>query len=513
MLGRIQLPVGRPKETPLGRKRQIDQNSCNKDFSCLNGFCPSFVTVEGNIQRGRQGAQFEKELVHLEESLPSVELPEINGCYDLLVTGVGGTGVITVSALITMAAHVERKGATELDFMGFAQKFGPVLSYLRIANEPADINQVRIEKARADALIGCDLVVSSSPKASVTYQHAHTRALVNTAEMPTGDFVRQRDANLRVDDRVAAIDKAVGKDRLATLDANELAVRLMGDTIYSNILMVGAAWQSGLIPISLEAMQRAIELNGIKIEENQRAFTWGRIAAHNIDALYELLDGLSSNVVETLDAMIERRRAFLADYQEETLGERYVALVGKVREAEAALGGDSQLTTAAARSYFRLLSYKDEYEVARLHTQSEFLDQVRREYGKAAKLRFHLAPPLLGGKKDARGRPLKREFGAWLLPVFRVLAAMRRLRGTAFDVFGYTAERRMERALIGEFEETVDRVLVSTKAANLDTAVAALEAFYDMRGFGPVKEEAVMKSRARIAEALAQLEQSDAEAA
>ena len=502
-----------PKETPLGRKRQIDQNSCNKDFSCLNGFCPSFVTVEGNIQRGRQGAQFEKELVQLAESLPSVELPEINGCYDLLVTGVGGTGVITVSALITMAAHVERKGATELDFMGFAQKFGPVLSYLRIANEPADINQVRIEKARADALIGCDLVVSSSPKASVTYQHAHTRALVNTAEMPTGDFVRQRDANLRVDDRVAAIDKAVGKDRLATLDANELAVRLMGDTIYSNILMVGAAWQSGLIPISLEAMQRAIELNGIKIEENQRAFTWGRIAAHNIDALYELLDGLSSNVVETLDAMIERRRAFLADYQDETLGERYVALVGKVREAEAALGGDSQLTTAAARSYFRLLSYKDEYEVARLHTQSEFLDQVRRDYGKAAKLRFHLAPPLLGGKKDARGRPLKREFGAWMLPVFRVLAAMRRLRGTAFDVFGYTGERRMERALIGEFEETVDRVLDSTNAANLDTAVAALEAFYDMRGFGPVKEEAVMKSRARIAEALAQLEQSDAEAA
>ncbi len=502
-----------PKETPLGRKRQIDQNSCNKDFSCLNGFCPSFVTVEGNIQRGRQGAQFEKELVQLAESLPSVELPEINGCYDLLVTGVGGTGVITVSALITMAAHVERKGATELDFMGFAQKFGPVLSYLRIANEPADINQVRIEKARADALIGCDLVVSSSPKASVTYQHAHTRALVNTAEMPTGDFVRQRDANLRVNDRVAAIDKAVGKDRLATLDANELAIRLMGDTIYSNILMVGAAWQSGLIPISLEAMQRAIELNGIKIEENQRAFTWGRLAAHDIDALYELLDGPSSNVVETLDAIIERRRAFLADYQDETLGERYVALVGKVREAEAALGGDSQLTTAAARSYFRLLSYKDEYEVARLHSQSEFLDQVRRDYGKAAKLRFHLAPPLLGGRKDARGRPLKREFGAWMLPVFRVLAAMRRLRGTAFDVFGYTGERRMERALIGEFEETVDRVLDSMNAANLDAAVAALEAFCDMRGFGPVKEEAVMKSRARIAEALAQLEQSDAEAA
>ncbi|HSG98109.1 MAG TPA: indolepyruvate ferredoxin oxidoreductase family protein, partial [Woeseiaceae bacterium] len=478
-----------PKETPFGRKRQIDQNSCNKDYSCVNGFCPSFVTVEGKIERGQRGGEYDDALERLAATLPEAEIPSIDHCYDLLITGVGGTGVITVGALITMAAHLERKGASELDFMGFAQKFGPVLSYLRIASEPAHINQVRIEPARADALIGCDLVVSSSPKASITYQHDHTRALLNTAEMPTGDFVRTRDANLRADDRVRAIANAVGDQNLTTLDANTLAARLMGDTIYANVLMIGAAWQHGLIPISFAALQRAIELNGIKIEENRQAFTWGRIAAHDASAVAALLDG-ADNTVETLDAIIGRRRAFLVDYQNESLATRYSALVDKVRTAESTVGGGTDLTSAVARAYFRLLGYKDEYEVARLHAQSDFVRRIRDDFGDKARLRFHLAPPLLGSKRDARGRPLKREFGGWVLPLFRILAKLRGLRGTAFDIFGYTADRRLERQLIVEFEETVAHVLQALDAGNREQCAAAIAEYLEIRGYGPVKETA-----------------------
>jgi indolepyruvate ferredoxin oxidoreductase len=485
-----------PKETPFGRKRQIDQNNCNKDYSCVNGFCPSFVTVEGDIARPQAAASYQDELELLNQQLPETEIPKIDHCYDLLVTGVGGTGVITVSALITMAAHVERKGASELDFMGFAQKFGPVLSYLRIAEQPSDINQVRIDPARADGLIGCDIVVSSSPKASITYQRDHTRALINTAEMLTGDFIQERDASLRASDRVAAISAAIGEQNLHTIDANRLAERLMGDTIYSNVIMVGCAWQQGLIPVSLAALLRAIELNGIKIEENKQAFTWGRIAAHNAAAIERILDG-SSHEVETLDRMVERRRVFLKDYQDKALADRYVALVNRAREAESAVSDDNKLATAIAKSYFRLLSYKDEYEVARLHTDENFLASLRRDYGDRAKLRFHLAPPILNGKRDARGRPLKKEFGTWILPLFRLLASLRKLRGTAFDIFGYTAERRMERQLIATFEDTVEDILLHLEPNTIEQACGHIDAYLDIRGYGPVKEEAVRKVLAK----------------
>ena len=264
-----------PKETPFGRKRQIDQNNCNKDYSCVNGFCPSFVTVEGESPLRRETQSTDRELEQALQSLPVVEPGTIKACYDLLVTGVGGTGVVTIGQLITMAAHLEGKGASVLDFMGFAQKFGTVISYIRIADEPANINQVRIEPARADALIGCDLVVSSSPRASVAYRRDHTRALVNTAEITTADFVRHRDANLKVSERIAAIGSIVGEGNLATLDANALAKAILGNTIYANVIMLGCAWQQGLVPVSLDALHRAIELNAVEVENNRQAFGWG----------------------------------------------------------------------------------------------------------------------------------------------------------------------------------------------------------------------------------------------
>jgi len=484
-----------PKETPFGRKRQIDQNNCNNDFSCVNGFCPSFVTVEGDVARVKKT---ESKAHEPSGEIPQPDIPETGPCFDLLVTGVGGTGVITVGALITMAAHLEGKGASVLDFMGFAQKFGPVLSYIRIAPEPAGINQVRIEPSRADALIGCDLVVSSSPKASLTYKKGHTRAVVNTAEMSTADFIKHRDANLRADHRIDAIADAIGERNLATLNANDVSNQLMGDTIYANVLLLGFAWQQGLVPVSLHALMRAIELNAVAVDNNKLAFRWGRIAATDPQ---QIKSALQPDVVDDvdLDHVIQRRKGFLRGYQNDVLAARFEALVDRARASESEAGGSGEFANAVARSYFKLLSYKDEYEVARLHTRKEFADSLREEFGAKAKLRFHLAPPLLSSKKDARGRPRKKEFGAWMLPVFRVLASMRGLRGGAFDVFGYTGERKMERDLIVEFETLLEQVLPALHAKNLGAATQLVQLFMNIRGYGPVKEESVTVVREKVA--------------
>jgi indolepyruvate ferredoxin oxidoreductase len=501
-----------PKETPFGRKRQIDQNTCNKDYSCVNGFCPSFVTVEGDVARQSAAEIASPVVTSPDNTLPEPETPTTGPCYDLMVTGVGGTGVVTVGALITMAAHLEGKGASVLDFMGFAQKFGPVLSYIRIAPNPAAINQVRIEPAHADALIGCDLVVSSSPKASLTYRKDHTRAAVNTAEMLTADFVKHRDANLRVNDRVTAIEDAIGADNLSTINANQLASELMGDTIFANVLLLGYAWQSGIVPVSLKALMRAIELNAVAVEKNKIAFTWGRLAAADPG---QIESAINRDTIDdaSLEAVVARRRAFLVDYQNESLAARYEERIEQVRNRESAIGGQGALTDAVARSYFKLLSYKDEYEVARLHSRKDFIASVRRDFGSKAKLRFHLAPPILNSALDARGRPRKKEFGGWMLPVFGVLALFRGLRGTAFDIFGRTDERRMERALIKEFEHLLEELLPALSEDRLQDATDLVSLYMNIRGYGPVKDESVDLVRRQVAERLQDLVSVSAEAA
>lgn len=506
-----------PKETPFGRKRQIDQNTCNKDFSCVNGFCPSFVTIEG-AQTMRKQAKSGIVLPHaLAEALPAPELPRIEGAYDLLITGVGGTGVVTVGALITMAAHLQGKGASVLDFMGFAQKFGPVLSYIRISDSPDGLNQVRIDSDQADALIGCDLVVSSSPKASRTYRTGHTRVVMNTTEMSTADFVRHRDASLRSGERIAAIENVVGEENLSLVAANQLAERLLGNTIYANVLLLGYAWQKGLLPISLEALMRAVELNNVAIEQNKTAITWGRIAAENMPAINKLIEPVTTLPAkeESLDDAIRRRAEFLVDYQDEALAKKFQILVARVRDAQCAVSGDGseELTRAVTKAWFKTLSYKDEYEVARLHAKTAFLDDIKAVYGEKAKLRFHLAPPILNSGMDARGRPRKREFGAWIVPAFRLLARFKGLRGTPFDLFGRTAERKMERALIDEFEQTIDQILAVLNEDNIAEATAIVSRYLDIRGYGPVKEQAAEEVRADIAIRLAELIRSDKVAA
>ncbi|MGY4433490.1 Pyruvate/2-oxoacid:ferredoxin oxidoreductase gamma subunit [Bradyrhizobium sp. F1.13.1] len=485
-----------PKETPFGRKRRINLSSCNKDFSCLNGFCPSFVTVEDATRR-KKGASRTDAVGHA-ATLPLPTLATLDRPYDLLVTGVGGTGVITVGALIGMAAHLERNGVSVLDFTGFAQKFGPVLSYIRLAASPDALHQVRIDQGAADALIGCDLVVSSSPKASGTYRKG-TRAAVNTAEMPTGDVVRFRDADLASPARLRAIGQVIGDGNLDTINANALAERLLGDAVYANIVMLGFAWQRGLLPVSLSALLRAIELNGVAVESNKQAFAWGRIAAADPDFLPKVDEAPKA---ETLDQLIDRRADFLAAYQNDAYAARYRARVANVRNAEANLNSE-KLTEAVARALFKLMAYKDEYEVARLHMQSGFLDELKREFEDGFSVKYHLAPPFLPSERDARGRPRKRAFGQWIQLPLAALARLKGLRGTVFDPFGYTVERRTERNLIAWYEGVIERMLGELDAARLPDLVVIAKAPMEIRGYGPVKDIAIAKVKPAVERLLA----------
>ncbi|TAN12080.1 MAG: indolepyruvate ferredoxin oxidoreductase family protein [Rhizobiaceae bacterium] len=493
-----------PVETEFGRKRRINLSSCNKDFSCVNGFCPSFVTVEGARRRRKDGAA--GGLVGRADALAEPAIEPLAKPYDLLVTGVGGTGVITVGQIVTMAAHLEGKGASVLDFTGFAQKFGPVLSYIRLAAMPDAVNQVRIDEASADALIGCDLVVSSSPRASATYRGG-TRAVINMAEMPTGDLVRFRDADLRMDDRIGAVRDALGAENVSTVNANELAESLFGDAVFANVLLLGFAWQKGLIPVSLAAIERAIELNDLAVERNLNAFAAGRLAAVG-EKLGARSDADQKPEKETLDALIARRSAFLEGYQNAAWAARYRGAVERVRQAEKVFGSDA-VTEAVARSLFKLMAYKDEYEVARLHMQTGFLDRLKEEFEGDFKVHYHLAPPMLPLGHDARGRPNKKAFGQWIQVPFRVLARLKFLRGTALDPFGYTADRRSERELIGWYGGVVETLLSSLGKADGATLAAIAALPMEIRGYGPVKEKAITEVKAEVADRLAALQKPD----
>ncbi|APE45297.1 pyruvate ferredoxin oxidoreductase [Sulfitobacter alexandrii] len=480
-----------PKKTEFGTKRQINLSTCNKDYSCLNGFCPSFVTIEGATRRRKSGAGFD--VAEMATALPAPDLPRLDAPYDLLVTGVGGTGVVTVGALISMAAHLEGKGASVLDFTGFAQKFGTVLGYVRVANRPGDVHQVRIEEGSADAVIGCDMVVSSAPKASAHYRKG-TRIVLNRAEMPTGDLVLNRDADLAIDTREAVIADVVGKDNIAAFDANATAERLMGDAVFANVMMLGFAWQKGLVPVSLTALFQAIELNGVAPDRNKDAFAYGRVMAAAPDKL-ELPRAAEPD--QTVQALIDRRMAFLTEYQDAAYARRYADTLARFAQA----GASDDMQRAAAKSLFKLMAYKDEYEVARLHSQTGFADRIAEEFEGDYKVRYHLAPPMWPTGRDTRGRPFKKTFGPWMGSVFGVLAHMKGLRGSWADVFSYGADRRMEVALIGWYEDVLDRIAQSDlpQEDKLDLLAAPME----IRGYGPVKEKAADRVRDMVGTRLA----------
>ena len=481
-----------PRETPLGRKRKINLSSCNKDFSCLGGFCPSFVTVRGAKRRKRSA---DLDLTELESGLPAPELPKLDEPFDLLVTGVGGTGVVTAGALITMAAHIEGKGASVLDFTGFAQKFGTVLSYIRLGSDPGALNQVRIDQGAADAVIGCDAVVSSAPKASAHYRKG-TRIVLNRAKMPTGDLVLHRDAQLNIPGREDAIRQVVGPDNLWALDANAIAERLLGDAVFANVILLGHAWQNGLVPVSHTALAQAILLNGVAVEKNRLAFAIGRVLAHQPDRFADEGDAQT----ETLDQMIARRAAFLSDYQDARYGEDYSNRIAAIRQSHPSL--ERELLKTIARNLFRFMAYKDEFEVARLMTSPEFARDLSERFEGNAKLSYHMAPPLLNWRKDGRGRPKKWKIGPWLRPVLGALAGLRPLRGTALNPFGYHAEARLHRDLLDWYQGLLDRLVTDYNQATQPIWSDVLACADEIRGYGPVRVQAAKAARDKAKELL-----------
>ena len=476
-----------PVETELGRKRAIDQSSCNKDFSCLKGFCPSFVTLEGARVRKQASAQVDL------SGIPDPVLPAIAGTHNVLVAGVGGTGVVTIGAVMAQAAQIDGKGVGMIEMAGLAQKGGAVWIHLRIAQSPQDISAIRLALGEAHAVIGGDLVVTGGAKTLGLMRTGQTGAVVNAHEIITGEFIKNIDFRIPSNELEVVLQARL-QDRLVLFDATELSRILLGDSIYSNMMVFGAAWQQGLIPLSHAAIHEAIALNGAAVERNTQAFETGRWAVVNQAAAQRLLSAQVVALPRTLDDQIAYRVDHLTRYQNARLARRYQRMLDRI--------SDPTLRAAVAKAYHKLLSCKDEFEVARLHLDTKA--KVRTELEGDVKLRYHLAPPLLPGR-DGAGRPRKREFGGWIAHVFPVLARLKFLRGTAFNPFGYTAERRMERALIAQYEADMAAWLPKAGAVDATALLALAELPLSIRGFGPVKEGNAAKAALRRAEILQRL--------
>ncbi|MDP2747265.1 indolepyruvate ferredoxin oxidoreductase family protein [Pseudomonas sp.] len=480
-----------PLETELGRKREIDQNSCNKDFSCVEGFCPSFVTVHGGSLRKPEAVGLSALFI----ALPEPRQPSLERPWNILLPGVGGSGVTTVGALLGMAAHLEGKGCSVLDQAGLAQKFGPVVTHIRVAAKQDDIFAVRIAAGETDLLLGCDLVVAASEDALAKLNDKIAHAVINSHEAATAEFTRNPDAQVPGAAMREALIEAVGAGKTHFVDATRLATRLLGDSIASNLFMLGFAYQKGLVPVSAEAIAKAIELNGVAVQLNQQAFLWGRRAAHDVAAVEKLASPkvIEAPRCESLDEIVQFRVDFLSAYQNAAYAERYRALVQRVRLADQ--GADQALSRAVARNYAKLLAYKDEYEVARLYSDGRFIQQLEAQFQGDYRLQFHLAPSWLAKPDPVSGQPRKRQFGPWMLKAFGLLAKFKALRGTPLDPFGYSAERKLELQLIEDYERSVDYLLKQLNADNYRSAVALAELPEQIRGYGHVKEQSLVKVR------------------
>ena len=496
-----------PKETEFGRKRTIDQSSCNKDYSCVKGFCPSFVTVEGGtLKKSRTGVSKKGEDDGF-GALPEPVLPGLEHPYNILINGIGGTGVITVGALMGMAAHLESRGASVIDITGMSQKNGSVTSHVKIARSPSHLRAQRIATGEADLILGCDMLTSGAQDAISKMRPGRTLAVVNLHQQPPGTFAQNADWQYPVDEVRALIMESAGPDAADFIDATKLATALMGDSIAANLFMLGYAWQKGRIPLAEASLLRAIELNGVGVESNKKSFLWGRRAAVDLKRVERIATPTQAIVVQmpvSLDNVIKKRIETLTAYQDSAYAADYEQLVARVRAAEAAQGLGNKLSTAVAKYYFKLMAYKDEYEVARLYTDGKFVEQLEAQFEGKFSVKFHLAPPLLA-KKNAQGHLVKAEYGSWMWRAFTVLAKLKGLRGGAFDIFGYTQERRMERALITEYREMIDSLLPTLSADKHATAVALASLPEQVRGFGHVKEKNVAVFRAEKARLLANI--------
>jgi indolepyruvate ferredoxin oxidoreductase len=498
-----------PVETDLGRKRRIDQSNCNKDFSCLKGFCPSFVTVRGATPRKLGSVAANDSLF---ANLPEPKTAPLERPYGILVTGVGGTGVVTLGALLGMAAHLEGKGCTVLDISGLAQKNGAVMSHVRLAPRPEDLHAVRVASGGADVLLACDPVVAASPAALSRLRAGATKAIINSHAQPTAAFIFKPDIDFETAKMLQAIKTAAGDGD--SIDATALAAALMGDSIAANLFMLGYALQKGLVPLTLAAIARAIELNGVAVDANKRSLGFGRLAAHDRAQVEALVRGAlrddAAPEPQGLDALVEHRAALLKSYQNSAYAQRYRDTVRTIRIAEAKLArGFSGLAEATARNLFTLMAYKDEYEVARLYTDGAFLKKLQRQFDGDFTVDYHLAPPLLARRDPTTGEPKKHAFGPWMRHVFKLLTWLRPLRGTVLDIFGYTQERRMERRLIADYEAILRELSTSLSPDNHALAVEIASLPAKMRGFGHIKARNVESAKACEAELLALLRNND----
>ncbi|HEX4985789.1 MAG TPA: indolepyruvate ferredoxin oxidoreductase family protein [Burkholderiales bacterium] len=495
-----------PVETEFGRKRAIDQSSCNQDYSCVKGFCPSFVTVEGGTPRKSRAA---RQAAAPAGPLPAAAVAELKGPpYNILITGIGGTGVITIGALLGMAAHLEGKGTSALDMTGMSQKNGAVTSHVRIARSPDDIRAQRIATGEADLVLGCDMLTAGAHDAISKTRPGRTVAVINTHQQPPGQFAQNPDWQFPAADIRALIEESVG-GRAHFLDATRIATALMGDSIATNLFMLGYAFQKGLIPLQEESLLMAIELNGVAVESNKQAFEWGRRAGVSLEQVESIALPARPVVVQmpqNLEATIRRRAAFLTGYQNAAYARRYEDFVAKVRQTEAALGAGDALARAVARNLFKLMAYKDEYEVARLYADGEFEKRLKAAFEGDFTVSYHLAPPLVA-RRDARGRLVKSRYGAWMKPAFAALARLKGLRGSALDPFGYTRERRTERGMIRDYEALVLELLQGLSPKNHRLAVELASLPERIRGFGHVKERSIALVAAEREKLLRQLRQ------
>lgn len=490
-----------PDETEYGRKRKIEQSSCNKDMSCVKGFCPSFVSVVGGQLRKPDATL----LTNDSSDLPLPTLPGLAEPYGIVLAGVGGTGVTTLGAILGTAAHLEGNGASVLDMAGLAQKFGAVITHIQIATDPEQVHATRIAAGGAQLIIGCDLVVAASNDSLVKVENNAAAAIINDHEAMTADFTRNADSVFPAGSMHNLIEECVGKEQSHFFNATAAAEQLLGSTMAANILLAGYAWQLGLIPISAEAINRAIELNGASVQENLQAFNLGRRLA--VEPGFGQLKPAKASRLENLETILADRRRFLSAYQNVALADRYEA---RVRQFQAHLVtiqvDDAGLLVALAQNYFKLLAYKDEYEVARLYTDGAFRQSVAAQFEGNYKLQFHLAPPLLAPRDKHTGLPRKLTFGGWMMPVFSLLARLRWLRGTALDPFGYTADRQLERQLISDYENLLDECLEHLQSGNLETIKALLALPEQIRGFGHVKQQHVDRANASKQALLAKLD-------
>jgi indolepyruvate ferredoxin oxidoreductase len=503
-----------PLETEFGRKRTINQNSCNKDLSCLKGFCPSFVTIEGGQLRTK-GKALKPSPVSL-GMLPEPVLPSLSDdrVWGVVVAGIGGTGVITIGQLLGVAAHIEGKGIVTQDSAGMAQKGGTTWSHVLIGNSPDAIRTTRVGTAAADLILACDPLVAASRETLVRMREGRTRVALNTHGAPTAAFVRNADWNNPARACVVELERAVGAQSVGAFDADATASAIMGDTIFVNPMILGYAWQKGWIPLRHESLKRAIELNAVAVEANKAAFEWGRQAAHAPEAVRKLVS--PAQVVtfkkrETVEDLIARRADFLASYQNASYAAQFKAFVGQVQRIEGQLGM-VRLTETVARGLFKLMAYKDEYEVARLHTDRVFLDRIEGTFEGSFKLKHHLAPPLLA-RRNAKGELQKIEFGPIMRTGFHLFARLKALRGTPLDIFGYTEERRTERALIGEYRTCIEELLNGLNADNHALALEIAALPEQIRGYGHVKSRNLAVVRTRWATLMAQWRRPEAQRA